>query len=105
MSRKDRRGRDLKLFLQAEIVGREIELSELLEALQIKPSRWYDDPRKKSPGRKGADDFPNADELLHVAQFYAARGFDVDAVNLMVEFGLIDSRPGAPGYTQTAPSH
>lgn len=98
MSRTDRRGRGLKVFLQAEIAHRDISVEELLEATGITPGHWYNDKRKKTPGRSGAADFPNEIELKNVAHHYELG--DDGFLNLLVEFGLIEPRPDLPGFTQ-----
>ncbi|WP_177246889.1 hypothetical protein [Mycobacterium malmoense] len=101
MSRTDRRGRGLKAFLQAEIVGDDILLKEVQNALDIKPSKWHGDSKKNIPPRHEADDFPNTEELRRIADHYELG--DDGYLNLLVEFGWIESRPDAPGYTSGPP--
>jgi len=101
MSRTDRRGRGLKAFLQAEVTGRDIKIGELLTAARIKPSRWYGDQKKGIVGRKDEADFPTTEELRRVAEYYKLG--DDGYLNLLVEFGWIEPRADAPGYTTGEP--
>jgi hypothetical protein len=97
-TRTDRRGRTLKTFLVAEIVGTDITVEQLRQAIGVKRSRWYGDGT--SGGRAEAPDFPDPNELLHLAKHYQL-GED-GWLNLLVEFGWLDPRPDAPGYTAQA---
>ncbi|SIC55131.1 Uncharacterised protein [Mycobacteroides abscessus subsp. abscessus] len=100
MSRTDRRGRDLKLFLQAEIVNANMQVGDVVKAVGVTTSRYYGDSR--STGRKDSDDFPNADELRHIADHYNLG--DEGYFNLLVEFGHAEPQPGFPGFTGGAES-
>lgn len=95
MARTDRRGRDLKQFLQAEILGRDITFDELRESCNVSAARYY--RRGNTAGRADAEDFPNADELRHVSEYYKLG--DTGWLNLLVEFDWMDTRPEAGGYT------
>lgn len=95
MPRTDRRGRDLKQFLQAEILGKDVTYEELCEALRVTKARYY--RRGETCGRADADDFPNTEELRHVTDYYQLG--DDGYLNLLVEFDWIDARPETPGYT------
>lgn len=95
MPRSDRRGRDLKTFLQAEIVGSALTVTQVHEAAGL--TAWQYRGDKRTPGRKDADDFPNAEELRLIAAHYQLG--DEGYFNLLVEFGITEPQPGFPGFT------
>lgn len=95
MPKTDRRDRDLKQFLQAEILNRDMTIEELYEACDLSKGQFYGEGT--GSGRRFADDFPNTEELRHVADRYQLG--DDGYVNLLVEFGWLESRPDRPGYT------
>lgn len=95
MGRTDRRGRVLKTFLAAEIVGKDVTVEQLREAVGVKRSRWYGDA--STPGRSHAADFPDPNELYHLAERYQLG--DDGWLNLLVEFGWLAPRPDLPGFT------
>lgn len=99
MGRTDRRGRVLKTFLGAEIVGTDITVEQLREAVGVKRSRWYGDAT--TPGRFDAPDFPDPNELYHLAAYYELD--EEDWLNLMVEFSWLSPRPDLPGFTDNTP--
>lgn len=101
MPRKDRRGRGLKAFLVAEIVGDDVTIEQMQEATGVKRSRWYGD--SDTVGRADADDFPNANELYSVAEYYDI-GED-GWLNLLVEFGWLTPKPNMPGFTRSEVRH
>lgn len=94
MVRTDQRGRALKTFLTAEIVAGDITVEKLRQAVGVKRSRWYGDG---GSGRVDAPDFPDPNELLHLAQHYDLG--DDGWLNLLVEFGWLKPRPDVPGFT------
>lgn len=100
MPRTDRRGRDLKTFLQAEIVGGDVRVTEVHEAAGLSPFQYRGDNR--TTGRRDAEDFPNAEELRQIAAYYQLG--DDGYINLQVEFGIIGPQPGFPGFTGGAES-
>ncbi|OHU29072.1 hypothetical protein [Mycobacteroides chelonae] len=100
MPRSDRRGRDLKTFLQAEIVGGDLTVTQVHEAAGLTAWQYRGDQR--TPGRKNSDDFPNAEELRLIAAHYQLS--DEDYFNLLVEFGITEPQPGFPGFTGGAVS-
>ncbi len=93
--RTDRRGRGLKAFLIAEIVGGDVAVEQMLEATGVKPTRWYGSG--STPGRSEADDFPDPVELRQLADYFNLG--DDGWLNLLVEFGWLAPRDGIPGYT------
>lgn len=95
MTRTDRRGRELRQFLQAEILGRDVTYDELREACGLTAARYY--RQGDTPGRRDAGDFPNTEELRKLADFYqlGSDGF----LNLLIEFDWLDARPDARGYS------
>lgn len=95
MPRTDRRGRNLKAFVAAEIVGDDVTVEQLQEATGIKRSRWYGEGG--SAGRSLANDFPDAMELYYLADYYKLG--DDGWLNLLVEFDWLHARPGIPGFT------
>lgn len=99
MSRTDRRGREVKQFLQAEILARDMTIEELYEACALTKGQFYGEG--SGGGRRFADDFPNTEELRHVADRYQLG--DDGYLNLLVEFGWLEPRPDAPGYTRAVP--
>lgn len=98
MTRTDKRGRSLKAFVIAEIVGNDVTVEQLLEAVGVKRSRWYGD--SSTPGRSNAEDFPDPTELLNLATYFKLG--DDGYLNLLAEFGWIS--PGGEvqikGFTQ-----
>lgn len=101
MVRTDRRGRAFKTFLIAEIVGSDITVEELRQAIGVKRSRWYGDGTPGS-GRSEADDFPDPNELRSLSEHYKLG--DDGWLNLLVEFGWMRPRPDAPGFTRPTPA-
>jgi hypothetical protein len=98
MSKTDRRGRDLKTFLQAEVLARDVTVKELRRACGgLSVARYYGDAARGTSGRASADDFPNTEELRHIAEFYGLG--DEGYLNLLIEFGWLSQRPDAPGFT------
>lgn len=89
----------MKQFLQAEILARDMTIEELYEACALTKGQFYGEG--SGAGRRFADDFPNTEELRHVADRYQLG--DDGYLNLLVEFGWLDPRPDAPGYTGAAP--
>lgn len=101
VARTDRRGRGLRAFLIAKIVGDVVTVEQVREATGVKRTRWYgsDD----NPGRSEAEDFPDAMELYQVANYFNL-GQD-GWLNLLAEFGWIDPREDIPGYTGGETEH
>ena len=90
MARTDRRGRPLKAFLQAEIVGADVTIEQVRTACGLTRASYYGEP--SGTGRGFADDFPNSEELRQVAQYYELG--DNGWVSLLVEFGWLEPVPG-----------
>ena len=90
MTRLDRRGRPLKAFLQAEIVGADVTIEEVRRACGLTRASYYGEP--SGTGRGFADTFPNSEELRQVAEYYKLG--DNGWVSLLVEFGWLDPLPG-----------
>jgi hypothetical protein len=90
MTRADRRGRPLKAFLQAEIVGADVTIEEVRRACGLTRASYYGEP--SGTGRGFADNFPNSEELRQVAEYYKLG--DNGWVSLLVEFGWLDPLPG-----------
>ena len=90
MTRLDRRGRPLKAFLQAEIVGADVTIEEVRTACGLTRASYYGEP--SGSGRGFADNFPNSEELRQVAEYYQLG--DNGWVSLLVEFGWLDPQPG-----------
>lgn len=90
MTRLDRRGRPLKAFLQAEIVGSDLTIEEVRRACGLTRASYYGEP--SGTGRGFADNFPNSEELRQVAEYYKLG--DNGWVSLLVEFGWLDPLPG-----------
>jgi hypothetical protein len=90
MTRADRRGRPLKAFLQAEIVGADVTIEEVRRACGLTRASYYGEP--SGSGRGFADTFPNSEELRQVAEYYKLG--DNGWVSLLVEFGWLDALPG-----------
>jgi hypothetical protein len=90
MTRTDRRGRPLKAFLQAEIVGADITIEQVRTACGLTRASYYGEP--SGSGRGFADDFPNSEDLRQVAQHYQLG--DNGWVSLLVEFGWLEPVPG-----------
>lgn len=85
MTRTDRKGWNIKLFIEAEIIGEQITVEDLYVACDITKSKYYGDPSKGVAGRAEAEDFPNPLELRNVAEYYQLSSLDF--LNLLVEFG------------------
>jgi hypothetical protein len=98
MTRLDRRGRPLKAFLQAEIVGSDLTIEEVRRACGLTRASYYGEP--SGSGRGFADSFPNSEELRQVAEYYKLG--DNGWVSLLVEFGWLDPLPGTPRMPFTA---
>lgn len=98
MSRTDRRGRGLKQFLQAEILGRDLTAEELRTACGLSVARYYGDRSRGRSGRAEAEDFPNTEELRLISDHYELG--DDGYLNLLVEFGWLEPRADAPGYSR-----
>jgi len=92
MTRLDRRGRPLKAFLQAEIVGSDLTIEEVRRACGLTRASYYGEP--SGSGRGFADSFPNSEELRQVAEYYKLG--DNGWVSLLVEFGWLEALPGTP---------
>jgi len=92
MTRLDRRGRPLKAFLQAEIVGSDITIEEVRRACGLTRASYYGEP--SGSGRGFSDSFPNSEELRQVAEYYKLG--DNGWVSLLVEFGWLEPLPGTP---------
>jgi hypothetical protein len=90
VARTDRRGRPLKAFLQAEIVGTDVTVEEMRRAGGLTRASYYGEP--SGTGRGFADDFPNSEELRQVAEYYQLG--DNGWVSLLVEFGWLEPLPG-----------
>jgi hypothetical protein len=90
MTRTDRRGRPLKAFLQAEIVGADVTIEEVRRACGLTRASYYGEP--SGTGRGFDDTFPNSEELRQVAEYYKLG--DNGWVSLLVEFGWLDPLPG-----------
>jgi hypothetical protein len=90
VARSDRRGRPLKSFLQAEIVGGDVTVEEMRKACGLTRASYYGEP--SGTGRGFDDSFPNSEELRQVAEYYRL-GND-GWVRLLVEFGWLDSLSG-----------
>jgi hypothetical protein len=98
MTRLDRRGRPLKAFLQAEIVGSDLTIEEVRRACGLTRASYYGEP--SGSGRGFADNFPNSEELRQVAEYYKLG--DNGWVSLLVEFGWLEALPGTPRMPFTA---
>lgn len=95
VARTDQRGRDLRTFLIAEIVGNNITVEELRQAVGVKRARWYGNGHR---GRYESDDFPDPSELHSLAAFY--RLGDGGYIQLLVEFGwMINDGDCHVGYS------
>jgi hypothetical protein len=92
MTRLDRRGRSLKAFLQAEIVGSDLTIEEVRRACGLTRASYYGEP--SGSGRGFDDSFPNSEELRQVADYYKLG--DNGWVSLLVEFGWLEPLPGTP---------
>jgi hypothetical protein len=90
MTRTDRRGRPLKAFLQAEIVGTDVTIEEVRKACGLTRASYYGEP--SGTGRGFDDAFPNSEELRQVAEYYKLG--DNGWVSLLVEFGWLEPLPG-----------
>ncbi len=90
MTRLDRRGRPLKAFLQAEIVGSDVTIEEVRRACGLTRASYYGEP--SGTGRGFGDTFPNSEELRQVAEYYKLG--DNGWVSLLVEFGWLEPMPG-----------
>jgi hypothetical protein len=90
MTRTDRRGRPLKAFLQAEIVGADVTIEEVRRACGLTRASYYGEP--SGTGRGFDDSFPNSEELRQVAEYYSLG--DNGWVSLLVEFGWLQPQPG-----------
>ena len=90
MTRADRRGRPLKAFLQAEIVGADVTIEEVRRACGLTRASYYGEP--SGTGRGFADNFPNSEELRQIAEYYKLG--DNGWVSLLVEFGWLEPLPG-----------
>lgn len=91
MARTDKRGRTLRAFLIAEIVGDDVPVEQVRNAADVSKSRWYDGKRVD------ADDFPNSEELRSVAEYYGLG--QAGWLNLLAEFGWLDQSDTHPGFT------
>jgi hypothetical protein len=98
MTRTDRRGRPLKAFLQAEIVGADVTIEEMRKACGLTRASYYGEP--SGTGRGFEDSFPNSEELRQVAEYYnlGQNGW----VSLLVEFGWLEPLPGTLRMPYTA---
>lgn len=92
MTRLDRRGRPLKAFLQAEIIGSDVTIEEVRRACGLTRASYYGEP--SGSGRGFDDNFPNSEELRQVAEYYKLG--DNGWVSLLVEFGWLEPLPGTP---------
>jgi hypothetical protein len=90
MTRTDRRGRPLKAFLQAEIVGTDVTIEQVRTACGLTRASYYGEP--SGTGRGFADDFPNSEELRRITEYYELE--DNGWVSLLVEFGWLEPLPG-----------
>jgi hypothetical protein len=90
MTLTDRRGRPLKAFLQAEIVGADVTVEQVRAACGLTRATYYGEP--SGTGRGFADDFPNSEELRRLAEHYELG--DNGWVSLLVEFGWLEPLPG-----------
>lgn len=90
MARSDRRGRTLKAFLQAEIVGTDVTVEEVRKASGLTRASYYGEP--SGTGRGFAENFPNSEELRQIAEYYQLG--EEGWVSLLVEFGWLTPRPG-----------
>jgi hypothetical protein len=90
MTRVDRRGRPLKAFLQAEIVGADVTIEEVRTACGLTRASYYGEP--SGTGRGFDETFPNSEELRQVAEYYKLG--DNGWVSLLVEFGWLEPLPG-----------
>jgi hypothetical protein len=90
MTRLDRRGRPLKAFLQAEIVGADVTIEEVRRACGLTRASYYGEP--SGTGRGFDETFPNSEELRQVAEYYKLG--DNGWVSLLVEFGWLEPQPG-----------
>ena len=98
MTRADRRGRPLKAFLQAEIIGTDVTIEQVRTACGLTRASYYGEP--SGTGRGFADDFPNSEELRRLAQYYELG--DNGWVSLLVEFGWLQPVPGTLRMPYTA---
>jgi hypothetical protein len=98
VARTDRRGRPLKAFLQAEIVGTDVTVEEMRRACGLTRASYYGEP--SGSGRGFADNFPNSEELRQLADYYQLG--DDGWVKLLVEFGWLQPRPGTARTPFTA---
>ena len=98
MTRTDRRGRPLKAFLQAEIVGTDVTIEQVRTACGLTRASYYGEP--SGTGRGFADDFPNSEELRRVTEYYELG--DNGWVSLLVEFSWLAPLPGTPRMPFTA---
>ena len=90
MTRTDRRGRPLKAFLQAEIIGADVTIEQVRTACGLTRASYYGEP--SGTGRGFADDFPNSEELRRITEYYDLG--DNGWVSLLVEFGWLEALPG-----------
>jgi hypothetical protein len=90
MTRTDRRGRPLKAFLQAEIVGADVTIEQVRTACGLTRASYYGEP--SGTGRGFAEDFPNSEELRRITEYYELG--DNGWVSLLVEFGWLEPLPG-----------
>ncbi|MFD6197226.1 hypothetical protein ACFWE3_11030 [Mycobacteriaceae bacterium NPDC060252] len=95
MTRTDRRGRELKQFLQAEILRQDISIDDLYTACGLSKAQWYG--VSSGTGRRSAEDFPNTEELRRVAERFELG--DDGYLNLLVEFSWLEPRADAPGFS------
>jgi len=92
MTPADRRGRPVKAFLQAEMVGADVTIEQVPTACGLTRASYYGEP--SGTGRGFADDVPNSEELRRVAEYYELG--DTGWVGLLVEFGWLEALPGTP---------
>jgi hypothetical protein len=98
VGRTDRRGRPLKAFLQAEIVGTDVTVEEMRTACGLTRASYYGEP--SGSGRGFADTFPNSEELRQLADYYQLG--DDGWVKLLVEFGWLQPLYGTARTPFTA---
>src|SRR6202012_6111828 len=98
MTRADRRGRPLKAFLQAEIVGADVTIEEVRRACGLTRASYYGEP--SGTGRGFDENFPNSEELRQIAEYFKLG--DNGWVSLLVEFGWLEPIPGTLRMPYTA---